>query len=266
MKIPWGKPRAGSSPAPGTTVGNGVIERNHVFRLDPALEPTRLAAHYRARGRLHLPGILERDGALTLYRHLAQEARWSLVLFDGRDTRELKPEQRTHPDVDRELAAYAYAGAQKGFQFLYEARTVENLPALRARDETLIARFVDFLNSAAFVDFAQRLTGADDIAWADAQATCYRPGHFLTMHDDRTVANNRRAAYVFNFTPEWNVDWGGLLQFIDGDGHVAEAYVPRFNALNIFTVPQLHSVSCVAPFARGARYSVTGWLRSGSPS
>jgi Rps23 Pro-64 3,4-dihydroxylase Tpa1-like proline 4-hydroxylase len=41
---------------------------------------------------------------------------------------------------------------------------------------------------------------------------------------------------------------------------VTEAWVPRFNALNVFAVPQPHAVSIVAPFAVGARCSVTGWL------
>jgi Rps23 Pro-64 3,4-dihydroxylase Tpa1-like proline 4-hydroxylase len=77
---------------------------------------------------------------------------------------------------------------------------------------------------------------------------------------DKTGRKLRRAAYVFNLTPRWQPDWGGQLQFIGPDGHVAEAWVPRFNALNVFAVPQPHAVSIVAPFAVGARYSVTGWL------
>jgi SM-20-related protein len=64
-----------------------------------------------------------------------------------------------------------------------------------------------------------------------------------------------------NFTPAWKSDWGGLLQFIDEDGHVAEAYAPAFNALNILRVPQKHAVSYVTPFAGAGRYSITGWLR-----
>jgi Rps23 Pro-64 3,4-dihydroxylase Tpa1-like proline 4-hydroxylase len=38
--------------------------------------------------------------------------------------------------------------------------------------------------------------------------------------------------------------------------------VPAFNALNVFRVPALHSVSTVAPFVSAARLSLTGWLRS----
>jgi Rps23 Pro-64 3,4-dihydroxylase Tpa1-like proline 4-hydroxylase len=68
-----------------------------------------------------------------------------------------------------------------------------------------------------------------------------------------------------NLTPGWSVDWGGLLMFVDQDGHVAEAYTPAFNALNLFQVPQPHAVSMVAPFAGGDRLAITGWVRSKKP-
>jgi Rps23 Pro-64 3,4-dihydroxylase Tpa1-like proline 4-hydroxylase len=160
------------------------------------------------------------------------------------------------------MATFAYERAKQGFQFLYEHRSVSDDPRVRAADASPVARFVDFLNSAAFLEFARRLTGQPDIVRADAQATRYRPGDFLTQHDDfdKTGRKLRRAAYVFNLTPRWQPDWGGQLQFIGPDGHVTEAWVPRFNALNVFAVPQPHSVSIVSPFAVGARYSVTGWL------
>ena len=99
----------------------------------------------------------------------------------------------------------------------------------------------------------------------DAQATRYRPGHFLTQHDDHAEGKDRLFAYVLNLTPQWIADWGGLLMFLTDDGHVAAAYTPRWNALNILKVPQPHAVSVVAPFARGARHSITGWIRSRRP-
>ena len=67
---------------------------------------------------------------------------------------------------------------------------------------------------------------------------------------------------MLNLTPAWRAEWGGVLEFLDADGHVAEGYVPSFNALNLFAVPQLHHVSHIAPFARGPRLSITGWLRT----
>ena len=40
---------------------------------------------------------------------------------------------------------------------------------------------------------------------------------------------------------------------------------PGFNTLDVFAVPQLHSVSRVAPEAAYRRYAITGWLRSRPP-
>lgn len=234
------------------------------FGIDPRMDPSALNSTYRTHRRLHLRGILAEEAAHALYRHLAEEVEWSLVLNDGEQVREATPEQRRRfePGRELELAAFAYQAARQGFEFLYECRRVSEDPRARAVQPTLLNRFVDFLNSPAFIAFARTLTGVEDIEWADAQATRYGPGHFLTRHDDSSGARNRRVAYVMNLTPEWETDWGGQLQFIDQDGHVARAYAPRFNALNLFGVPQLHAVSVVAPFAARPRYSVTGWLRA----
>jgi SM-20-related protein len=234
------------------------------FQLNPRLDPAALHALYQPRQRLHVRNLLAGQAADALYRHLDREVAWSLVLNQGDDVREATPEQRREFSSERELelAAFAYEGARKGFQFLYECRRVPEEPATRAAEPSPLHRFVDFLNSPPFLDFARRLTGIADIEWADAQATRYGPGHFLTRHDDSSGARNRRVAYVMNLTPFWNTDWGGQLQFIDADGHVARAFVPAFNALNLFTVPQWHAVSVVAPFAAAPRYSVTGWLRA----
>jgi Rps23 Pro-64 3,4-dihydroxylase Tpa1-like proline 4-hydroxylase len=125
-----------------------------------------------------------------------------------------------------------------------------------------LARVVAFLNGPEFLSFVRDITGESRIARADAQATRYGPGHFLTIHDDGIAGKNRLAAYVLNMTPKWSPDWGGNLTFLDERGHIGEGYVPTFNALNILKVPQRHYVSCVAPYAAAYRYSVTGWLRS----
>lgn len=126
----------------------------------------------------------------------------------------------------------------------------------------VLADLTAFLNSAPFLDFARIVTGASDIAYADAQATCYDPGDFLHAHTDNDMQRKRRFAYVLNLTPRWRTEWGGLLGFIDKSGHLSEAFAPVWNGLNLLRVDQLHYVSTVAPFAGARRYSVTGWLRS----
>ncbi|MFX9023862.1 2OG-Fe(II) oxygenase family protein, partial [Acinetobacter baumannii] len=75
----------------------------------------------------------------------------------------------------------------------------------------------DFINSEIGLSFLRTLTGDDRIAYVDAQATRYLPGHFLTEHDDEADGKHRLFAFVLNLTPRWRVDWGGLLLFIDKD-------------------------------------------------
>jgi len=121
------------------------------------------------------------------------------------------------------------------------------------------------MNSPPMLDFARRVTGFDDIAKADAQATRYLPGHFLRVHNDVYRASERdvrRAAYVVNLTREWHADWGGLLEFLDDDRRVVETWMPAWNGLAMFRVPTWHCVSCVAPYATAPRLAITGWFRT----
>lgn len=163
------------------------------------------------------------------------------------------------------LLKMIHAQAAADFQYLYDAHRLSDLAETSTLTPGVLAEFFSMLNSEKTLSIFRAMTGDARIQYADAQLTRYRPGHFLTEHDDRHPEKHRLYAYVINLTPVWRVDWGGLLMFLAADGHVAEAYAPRWNAINIFKVPQPHAVSVVAPFAQGARYSITGWLRAQKP-
>ena len=115
------------------------------------------------------------------------------------------------------------------------------------------------------IEAARDQTGHSRPQRAYAQVARDGPGPFLTVHDEEDRVKQRLYAYVLNMTAEWRPDWGGLLLFLDEDGHVAEGYTPAFNALNIFRVPARHAVSFVTPAAGAPRLSVTGWVRSRVP-
>ena len=136
------------------------------------------------------------------------------------------------------------------------------IPEKRAARHDPLTSFVKLMSGEA-LDLLGEIMGDDTINFADGQAIAYAEGDFLTGHHDDIDGKNRRAAYVFNLTREWRAEWGGLLLFHDADGQIRNGLVPTFNALNLFAVPQHHSVSEVTRAARGARrYSVTGWLRA----
>lgn len=236
------------------------------FRLNRRLDVAAHAKRYAARGRAHIPDILEPEGAERLASFLETEPRWNLVTLIAGQHRDLDSAgmSRQSPEEKAKFLAHVHQPAREGrFQYLYDNIPVYDAWHARRAERPLLDAFFEFLNGEEFLAFGRAVTGADDIGFADAQATRYGPGHFLTMHDDRVEKKDRRAAYVVNLTRQWSPDWGGLTVFATPDLHIEEAFTPRFNALNIFKVPQPHAVTLVAPFAARARYGVTGWLRAG---
>lgn len=239
------------------------------MRLDAGLDAAKLAGVFARFGRLHLPQALAAEDARRIAEALRQ-APWSRAfLADGKayDVRREDYAQTPQPVRDEVEAAIA-RGARAGFQFDFDSwRISDEMEAGRRLGGAVAAleAAYDFLNSEAFLDFVRRLTGDPRPAYVDAQATRYRAGQFLTAHDDAVEGKNRLYAYVLNMTADWRTEWGGLLMFHDADGHVAEAYAPKFNALNIFRIPALHSVSQVASYVTAERLAITGWIRASGP-
>lgn len=233
-----------------------------VLRLPPAAVAAAVRG-FVARGHVRLRGIYPAATADALHRHLAQELEWWRAVNQGERTWDLGPASiaAMAGGGDAPLLAAVHEGAREGFQFLFDTVRVSEEPRERAARALLLDRLIDALNRPESLELLRRITGLADVRRVDGQATRYLPGHFLTAHDDGIAGKDRLAAYVLNLTPRWRTDWGGLLQFHDSEGDVTHGYRPAFNALHLFGVPQVHSVSLVAPFAGAPRYSVTGWLR-----
>lgn len=216
-------------------------------------------------GRVHVPELFAMAAAKELL-EACRELDWKLVFRGARTNYDFASKDVNALEVGQKAALLDSVNAQAttGFQYLYDSYRISDF----AEGGTLsgpLARFFAALNSDEMLQRFRALTGDDRIEYLDAQATRFRPGHFLTAHDDHQPDKHRLYAYVINLTPVWRADYGGLLMFIGDDGHISEAYTPRWNALNILKVPQPHAVSVVAPFAHGARYSITGWMRSKRP-
>ncbi|MDQ8028520.1 MAG: 2OG-Fe(II) oxygenase family protein [Brevundimonas sp.] len=233
--------------------------------LNPAHRPAAYSPVFKGQGRLHIPGILTPASAQGLHGLLQGAEDWtrSIHVREGedldisvKDLEALSPQERA--ELERSLAESSTDSLQYIFDTL---RISAELRAGRAMPAALSA-IHDFINGRAFLDFVAKVTGDDRLAFADVMATRYLPGHFLTAHGDENPHERRLYAYVLNLTPVWRADWGGVLMFLDDDGHVAEGYIPAFNALNLFAVPQTHAVSMVTRLARTPRLSITGWIHA----
>lgn len=236
--------------------------------IDPGLDPKQLAPIFRRLGRIHLPGFFRAADGEAVGRALANPSvPWlkSVLVNKGGVDATLEEYENLAPEKRAAMDAGMREAAKSGFLYRFDKwRLSQDIEAgvRLGGDLAAVEAVYDFLNSEAFLGFIRTLTGEPRAAFCDAMGSRYRAGDFLTAHDDEMDGQNRLFAYVLNFTPVWRPDWGGLLLFLDEDGHVAEGYTPVFNGLNLFQVPQPHSVSAVWEYAGADRLSITGWIRS----
>lgn len=222
-----------------------------------------LAERFQRERRVRVPDFLPTDAAQALYANLRQREDWRQLVNSGDKLFELDRPTREgmQPPQVRALDDAVYAGARAGFQYRYETIRVPDAAGEREASPDPLAAFAHWMSTGPARDALRTLTGFQSLDYVDAQATAYGPGDFLTAHDDDFAGKNRLAAYVLALSPIWRTEWGGILLFHD-DAHASvSGMVPLFNTLNIFAVPQMHSVSEVTRAAAHRRYAITGWLR-----
>jgi len=151
--------------------------------------------------------------------------------------------------------------ARQGFAYLYLSYPMINAYLDGSDPDHPIHALTELINSPGFLDVFRRVTGRAEVIKADAKATLYRPGDFLSLHDDG-VGEGRVAAYTLGFTRAWRPDWGGQLLFHGQDLEIERGFAPAFNTLTVFSVPRWHSVAPVAPYAGAPRLSIVGWART----
>ncbi len=233
------------------------------MRLNPGLDVAALADFYARDRRVRVHGLLAEEGLADLYWSLADREDWWHLISTPDGVVELDRDQRGALDAGRraELDGQVAEGLRSGFQYRYEGlRVPRSDDGVLAADP--LAAFSRLMASGEMVDLLRAITGFEGLAFTDGHATAYGPGDFLTGHDDDVAGKDRIAAYVFGLTPRWRLEWGGLLLFHGPDEASVTGQVPRFNTLDLFAVPQRHSVSMVAPAAPVRRFAVTGWLRA----
>ncbi|MEQ8433914.1 MAG: 2OG-Fe(II) oxygenase family protein [Oceanicaulis sp.] len=243
------------------------------LHLNPALKAEDYAQIYARDGLVRVENVLPEPAAQAIADVLARSTPWRLVFpepdpagghekivtLTRADMQALGPaglQQRLGPVMER---------ARDNYGFLYFAYPMISAYMKGEDPGHPLHRLTEFLNSTEFLEFGRKVIGADKITKADAQATFYNRGHFLTRHTDEGHDRERRAAYTFGFTPKWEPDWGGLLMFLDDSLEVSRGLLPRFNMLSLFDGTRVHTVSPVSPFAGGPRLQITGWLRDDPP-
>jgi len=237
-----------------------------LFELNPQVDRQEYARRFAGAGRVQVVDVLTEDAASNLYDVLSRSTPWGLAWQSGSGGPQAlrSHELERTPAQTRNLISHSIVeSARKGeFAFAYNRYPIVDAYLDGWAPDSPHDVLLEHLNCEPFLQLARDITGLSDLVKADAQATLFGPNHFLGLHDDSHVQEGWKVAYVLNLCPvDWRPEWGGYLLFHDEMGDVLAGFKPRFNVLNLFAVPQQHSVSLVAGFAPVERYSITGWLR-----
>ena len=226
-------------------------------------DPQVLADKLQQQKRLQIESFFEFETAEFLYQLLMNNRHWNLAYNEGRQFFEspLAEFQALPPQQRSQFMNNIYMRARNQFQYVFIQYYITQAIKLNEQPGHPMHAMHDFMNQDTTLSFMRQLTGDQSVSKADSYASCYSPGHFLTEHDDRHDSHDRVAAYVISMTKNWDVNWGGHLAFYDDKGNIEEAFIPSFNTLNIFLIPQKHAVQQVAPFAGTSRTSYLGWLQ-----
>lgn len=229
------------------------------LRIHDALDTAALARRYAAEGVAQAPKFLEPGAAEAVgatleglpYVIVAPDETGQTLVINDEVIRRFG-EQQVRTFLQQTLQR-----ASSGFAFIHQSYALQDEYA--RHPDLPIARVTEFLQSRAFLDVGEAVTG-QKIDGVRVQASNYRRGDFLTLHDDSHTKDDRVAAFTLGFTRGWRPDWGGQLLFHDARGDVRRGFAPGFNVLTIFQVPQAHSVAPVAAYAARPRLSLTGWF------
>lgn len=228
------------------------------FDFASQIDWTAVAAEFAEHRRLRLEQVLPVETIRALLKTADQEVVYGQAFVDGSGSREISLNEfrGLTPQQRQQLVNAVYGQAARGIGFWYGRH------AIGKSSPGLVAAFLDWINSETVLNQIRRLDGADDVQSASGQLSRFMPGDFLTRHTDDVGEEGRRVAYVMNLSEAWHPDWGGLLQFFHLDGRPRDAWSPLFNSLCLFDVRQVHSVTCVAPFAPRPRLAISGWFRT----
>ena len=247
-----------------------MLEAGTLIRVSPTIDRATVSESFARTGRARINNFLTGGSARRVRDLLERGTPWSLVWRAGDSPPEvIRAETLSAVTADRYdsmQTALRAAMAGRAYAFCYSTYPLVQALLERWAPGGLHEQLLADLNHPALLDLIRHVTAIPELVKADGQATLYRPGHFLASHDDAESAKGRRVAYVLNLCGDpdgdpWRAEWGGMLQFLTASGEPDESLLPRFNALNLFSVPQPHHVTSVASFAPATRYAVTGWFR-----
>ena len=242
------------------------------LQLNQNLDTTKLSADFKLAKRIRIENILEPRSAEGIFSCLKDYTAWELR-YSGPNSEPLQVSHQELIEMSADelttLATGVHTRGATSYQYIHKYfPMVDLIMAGNVTNKSMLFDIATFLNSSQVIRFFREITNNNKLVKLDPSANLYEPSHFKNLHDDMRQDEKiqdrsiKRYGFVFGFTKNWSVNWGGNLSFYPGPNPtMAETTYPIFNSLEIFEIPILHRISMVMPFAAKGRYTITGWLR-----
>jgi Rps23 Pro-64 3,4-dihydroxylase Tpa1-like proline 4-hydroxylase len=215
-----------------------------------------LKQHFEINKRVKIFNFFENNGVELLYKNIILENNW--ILATGINKNKYEKSAISQFNKINSLQIKNVNNAFGNDQFSYNFYRSMN----GVKMSYIEFNIRQILNSKEFIDILNNITGLGLTKLTTLFLSKYKSGSFLSPHSDK---GNGRLAYVINLTKNWKPQYGGILHFMNENRtEIIDSYVPIFNSLYIFYVPEdkgiPHYVSHVCPNVKYNRYSITGWF------
>ena len=235
------------------------------YEINRRIDAGSLRSEFNERGRVRVQNFLQVDGAVALYNAM-RRVRWRTLVVSKEKLMGTVPFQDVEPETDRMALELAHEGVGLGFASVYDADSPFSEDGICDEADSncgnsVLEGFQEFLSSLDFIGFVNRVTGVEDLERVTCQSTRFRSGHFVLFNSATALSDKtrkRRICFHLGLTADWKPEWGGLLEFRNQHDKSIEAFVPCFNTLDLFLVPQGYWISSVAAFAPAMRLAVSG--------
>jgi len=206
--------------------------------------------------RIKISNFLKNDFAELLFKHAIFEKNWILSTGIDKNKYEKINSKQNEKINSAQIKNVNDAFSKDKFTYIFY-RSMNNYNV-----SYFEFKLRKYLNSENFIDILNQITGLGLTKLTTLFMSKYSNGNFLSTHSDK---GNGRLAFVINLTKFWKPHYGGNLHFLNNERtEIIETYVPQFNNLIIFHVPEEngipHYVSHVAPNIKLSRYAISGWF------
>ncbi len=205
--------------------------------------------------KIQIQNILKDEIAELLFKHSIMDKNW--ILATGHDT--IKFEKKINKQFEKansiQIKKIQDKFKNNKFSYIFHRSMNNKTPSF------LEFTLRKYMASKEFIDYLNSITDLNITTLNTLFMSKYKGGHFLSPHSDK---GNGKITFVISLTKKWKPEYGGILHFMNDDKtKIIESYVPEFNTLMLFEVPEEgipHYVSHIVPYIKEERYSITGWF------